>query len=233
MIETDIREKIDLNGGFYTVSEAVRLLGAENAQRIVRWFQPTASGGEPVILRQYQKLGREHELSFLDLLEVRFVEHFRRHKISLQALRVAAKNAREELGVSHPFATSNVKFQTDRKQVFLETAKETGDKFFLNLMTKQIEIYEFTEQFLARDLEFDLSGLARLWRPTPDTSPRVIVSPTFAFGQPVISERHIPTSTLYRTWKAEDGAIDAVADWHSVTPDDVRQAVLFEMRTVH
>lgn len=129
MTMTAAPHTVDLNGGFYTVSEAVRLLGSDNAQSIVRWFQPTASGGEPVILRQYQKLGREHELSFLDLLEVRFVEHFRKQKISLQALRTAAKNARKELGVSHPFATSNVKFQTDRKQVFLETAKETGTDF--------------------------------------------------------------------------------------------------------
>lgn len=225
-------ETIDLNGGFYTVSEAVRLLGVDNAQRIVRWLQPTASGGEPVILREYEKVGREHELSFLDLLEVRFVEHFRRQKISLQALRVAAKNARRELGVSHPFATSNVKFQTDRKQVFLETAKETGDTFFLNLMTNQIEIYEFIEQVLARDLEFDVSGLARLWRPWRAT-PDVLISPAFAFGQPVISPRRVPTSTLFRTWKAEDGAFDTVAEWHSVSKAEVQQAVEFEMRTVH
>lgn len=233
MTKTAVPEKIDLNGGFYTVSEAVRLLGVDNAQRIVRWLQPTASGGEPIILRQYEKLGREHELSFLDLLEVRFVEHFRSQKISLQALRVAAKNARRELGVSHPFATSNVKFQTDRKQIFLETAKETGDTFFLNLMTNQIEIYELIEQFLARDLEFDVSGLARLWRPAPNVSPDVIISPVYAFGQPVISARRVPTSTLFRAWKAEDGALDTVAKWHAVTKAEVRQAVEFEMRIVH
>ncbi|WP_395649576.1 DUF433 domain-containing protein [Brevundimonas sp.] len=231
MSKRTVSEKIDLNGGFYTVSEAVRLIGTD-AQRVVRWFQPTPSGNEPIILREYQKLGREHELSFLDLLEVRFVEHFRKH-VSLQALRVAAKNARHELGVSHPFATSNVKFQTDKRQIFLESAKETGDTFLLNLMTNQIEIYEFMEQALARDLEFDVSGMARVWHPTPNTSPNVLVSPAFAFGQPVISDRHIPTATLFRTWKAEDGATEAVAEWHSVTTEDVRQAVLFEMRTLH
>ena len=232
-MQTDGNDSIDLNGGFYTVSEAVRLLGLENAQSVIRWFRPTPSGAEPVICRAYEKIGREHELSFLDLLEVRFVDHFRRQKISLQALRVAAKNAREALGVSHPFATSNVKFQTDRKQVFLETAKATGDRLFINLMTNQIEIYEFIEGFLARDLEFDVTGLARSWRPAPNLAPDVIVSPVFAFGQPVISLRRVPTSTLFRAWKAEDGAIDIVSRWHGVTVDDVKQAVEFEMRTVH
>lgn len=232
-MQTATDTTIDLNGGFYTVSEAVRLLGLDNAQSVIRWFKPTPTGGEPVIRREYEKLGREHELSFLDLLEVRFVDHFRRQKISLQALRTAAKNAREALGVSHPFATSNVKFQTDRKEVFLETAKETGDRFFLNLMTNQIEIYEFIEDFLARDLEFDVGGLARSWRPAPNIAPDVVVSPAFAFGQPVISQRRVPTSTLFRAWKAEDGAIDTVSHWHNVSEDDVRQAVEFEFRTVN
>jgi uncharacterized protein (DUF433 family) len=232
-MQTDGHLHLDLNGGFYTVSEAVRLLGLDNAQSVVRWFQSTPSGAEPVIHREYGKIGREHELSFLDLLEVRFVDHFRRQKISLQALRVAAKNAREALGVSHPFATSNVKFQTDRKQVFLETAKATGDRLFINLMTNQIEIYEFIEDFLARDLEFDITGLARAWKPAPNIAPDVIVSPAFAFGQPVISHRRVPTSTLFRAWKAEDGAIDVVSRWHRVTANDVKQAVEFEMRSVH
>lgn len=226
-------DTIDLNGGFYTVSEAVRLLGLDNAQSVIRWFQPTPGGAEPVIRREYEKIGREHELSFLDLLEVRFVDHFRRQKISLQALRVAARNAREALGVSHPFATSNVKFQTDRKQVFLETAKATGDRLFINLMTNQIEIYEFIEDFLARDLEFDIAGLARSWKPAPNVAPDVIVSPAFAFGQPVISARRVPTATLFRAWKAEDGMIDTVSRWHGVSAEDVRQAVEFELRTLH
>lgn len=217
-----------LAGGFYTVSEAARLLGIDNAQRISRWLAP-AKGGEAIILRQYPKLAREHEVGFLDLLEVRFVEHFRRQKISLQSLRVAAKNARRELKVTHPFATSNVKFQSDRRQVFLETAKETGDKFFLNLMTNQVEIYDVIEQILARDLEFDVTGFARLWRPAPGTCPNVIVSPTFAFGRPVISNRRVPTTAIFKTWKAEGGSYDAAADWFQVTHDEAREAVAFEV----
>jgi uncharacterized protein (DUF433 family) len=222
----------DLNGGFYTVAEAARLLGLDNSQRIVRWLTPPRGGGEPVIARTYERVSKQHELSFLDLLEVRFVEHFRQQKISLQSLRVAAQNARRELGVSHPFATFNVKFQTDRKHVFLRTAQQTGDTVFLNLMTNQLAMYEVMEDMLARDLEFDVSGLARLWRPAPKT-PDVIVSPVYAFGQPVISDRKVPTATLFRSWKAEDGNFDAVAEWFQVETGDVRQAVEFELRPLH
>jgi len=222
-------DAIDLNGGFYTVREAARLLGTDNVQRIVRWLTPSRRGGEPVILRQYEKIGPQHEIGFLDLLEIRFVEHFRKQKISLQSLRVAAKNARRELKVTHPFATSNVKFQTDRKQVFLESAKETGDRFFLNLMTNQVEIYDTIEHILAKDLEFDVSGFANLWRPESHC-PNVIISPVFAFGQPVISDRRVPTSAVFRTWKAEGGDYVAAAEWYRLPRELAEEAVEFELR---
>lgn len=224
---------IDVNGGFYTISEAARLLGMESPQRVSRWLQPTRTGGDPVIVRDYPRVGREHEISFLDLIEIRFVEHFRQQKISLQSLRLAAKNARKELGVSHPFATSSVKFQTDRKQVFLETAKEADDKFLLNLMTNQVEIYDVIESLFAKDLEFDIQGFARQWRPAPDVAPNVLVSPIFAFGKPVISKRHIPTKTVYQSWLANDGQDEVVSDWFEIADDDVKEAVRFELRYLH
>ncbi len=167
------------------------------------------------------------------MVEVRFVEHFRQQKISLQALRAAAANARAALDVSHPFATSGVKFQTDRKRVFLETAKAAGDPHLLDLMTNQLVIYEMIERMLEKSLEFDLSGFARQWRPAPESAPNVVVSPAFAFGRPVISRRRVPTATLFQAWRAEGGDANAVADWHDVLPDEVREAVEFELRPLH
>jgi len=224
---------VDVSGGFYTLSEAARLLGQENGRRISRWLSPTASGAPAVIKRDYQKIGDEHEVSFLDLVEIRFVEHFRRTKITLQSLRVAAHNARKELGVSHPFATSSVKFQTDRKQIFLDTAEETGDHQLLNLMTKQIEMYDVIEQLFAKDLEFSVDGLARKWTPSANIAPNVFISPAYAFGRPVVSARHIPTKTLFDSWQANDRSAEKVANWFDVDALDVEEAVNFELRPLH
>jgi uncharacterized protein (DUF433 family) len=223
----------DVNGGFYTVGEAARLLGMENSQRISRWLEPTRKGNDPVIQQDYVRHGRYQELSFLDLIEIRFVEHFRQRKISLQSLRIAAKNARRELGVSHPFAMSNVKFQTDRKTVFLQTAKEEDDKFLLNLMTNQIEIYDMIESILVRDLEFDVDGMARQWRPSPALTPNVLVSPVFGFGRPVISQRHLPTRTIFESWLANGRKISVVGDWLRIDESDVDEAIRFELRALH
>ena len=230
---TSQNQRPGVDGGFYTVREAARLLGMDRPERITRWLTSPAGGATPVLLRDYPKIGPQQELSFLDLVEVRFVEHFRQQRISLQALRKAAVNARAALDVSHPFATSSVKFQTDRKRVFLETAKEAGDPHLLDLMTNQLVIYEMIERVLQRNLEFDVTGFARRWRPAPETAPNVMVSPAYAFGRPVISNRHVPTCTLFKAWQAEGADTNRVSEWHEVTPEEVREAVEFELRPLH
>lgn len=225
--------KIDVNGGFYTVSEAARLLGMMSSQRIHRMISPTGGGAPPVVLRDFQKVGSQHELSFLDVIEIKFVEHFRQAKISLQSLRLAARNARDVLGVPHPFATSSVKFQTDRKKVFLETAEETGDRYLLDLMTKQVAIYEIIERSFERHLTFDVNGVAACWQPAPGEAPRVIVAPVYAFGRPVISDRKVPTRTLFDSWLSNNHDLEVVADWFRVQPDEVDEAVRFELRSLN
>ena len=222
----------DVGAGFYTAGEAARLLGFNSSQRVVRWLT-TSAKGEPIVLRDYARIGGHHEVSFLDLIELKFISHFRGRGISLQALRIAAKNARQELGVEHPFATSSVKFQSDRRAVFLETAKEAGDKQLLDLMTKQIAIYDVLEGLFAKDMEFDVDGLARSWRPEPAIAPQVIVAPVFGFGRPVVSERRLPTATLFDAWIANGNDAEEVADWFDIDPASVTEAVAFELRPLH
>jgi uncharacterized protein (DUF433 family) len=218
----------DLAGGFYTVAEAARLLGLESTRRVTRWL----SGPEPVILRQYQKTGTLHEVGFLDLLEIRFIEHFRRCGISLQTLRRCAQNARSALGMDHPFATSNVKFQTDRRRVFMETAQQTGDPKLLDLVRNQFAIYSVIESVLARDLTFDASGLASEWRPDTTNYPSVMINPRHAFGRPTVAESRVATAAIFNLFKAEQGdtatVTAAVARWFKITEDETTQAVAFE-----
>jgi uncharacterized protein (DUF433 family) len=233
MSAVSVTEKISdpATGGFYTVREAARLLQIESAPRIRGWLTGYAHRAGPIIKRQYAPVSGIHELGFLDLMEIRFIEHFRKQKISLQSLRLAAKNARKELQQDHPFATSNVKFMTDRKEVFLHTAKTTGDKFLLNLMTNQIEIYEAFEQLLAEGVTFDpQSGVANRWSPMPAECPNVIVDPRIAFGHPVVAPRYVPTSALFNLWKAENGNAKGVASWFHVEEAAVTEAVRFELR---
>ena len=219
-----------IDGGFYTLREAARLLRVEHVSRLRGWLTgyPQSNAG-PIIKRQYQPISNIHEVGFLDLMEMRFVEHFRQQGISLQSLRKAAENARSELQQTHPFASSNLKFMTDRKEVFLHTAKEEKDRFLLNLMTNQIEMYEALEQVLARGVTFHpITGIASTWCPMPG-SPNVIVNPLISYGQPVVAPRYVPTKAIFSLWKAENGNYRDVADWFEISREKAVEAIEFEL----
>jgi hypothetical protein len=216
-------------GGFYTVREAARLLGIGQPSKITTWLQGHQGGATAIIQRQYKPIEGAQELGFWDLIEVRFVEHFRKQGVSLQALRKAAQQARKDFGHQHPFAMSNVKFLTDRVAVFSHAARETGDKLLLNLVTKQYAMYVVLEEVLAKGVEFDpASGMAREWRPTKQY-PHVALNPLVAYGQPAILPDGVPTAAIFRTWKAENGSYSAAADWYEITEDLAREAVEFEL----
>jgi uncharacterized protein (DUF433 family) len=189
-------------GGFYTVREAARLLNISNAAVISGWVKGRSGRGSgPVIVRQYQPIGRVQELSFLDLIEVRFIEHFRKQGYSLQSLRKAAETARAELDCEHPFALYGVKFVAERKNIFLKVARDIGDA----------------------------KGRVTCWRPREKEFPGIIVDPTVAYGQPALEANRVPTDAIFSTWKAEGGDYAAVADWFEIEKKQAQEAVEFEL----
>jgi uncharacterized protein (DUF433 family) len=202
----------------------------ESGRRIYGWLAGYKRGAGPIIQRDYEPVGGKLALSFLDLMEIRFLDHFRRQGVPLQTLRRAAEKARIEMGSRHPFALSNLRFLTDRRKVFGSAAEETGDTKTWDLVTHQYEMYEAIEGVLARGVAFDpVSGMARQWHPLQAEYPDVVIDASHAFGRPVVGNRHIPTAALLRSWKAENGDRRRVAKWFGVAESDVRQAVDFEL----
>lgn len=219
-----------LSGGFYTVAQAARLLRVGNRQRIYRWLRSSDGASEPVILRDYQPVNNNQELSFWDLIEVQFVEHFRSQGLSLQYLRKVAARARQDFRTKHPFALSKAKYVTDRWRIFEQTAAEEGIKT-RELLTGQYEMYEAIEEVLASGIEFNpKTFLAEKWRPLENDCPNVVVDPRYAYGQPVIGVPHVPTAAIFRQWKAEKGDRKKVADWWGLEPENVDEAIEFEIR---
>ncbi|MBD9507938.1 DUF433 domain-containing protein [Ensifer sp. ENS07] len=219
-----------LAGGFYTVSEAARLLKIDNELKIRGWLRGYGGDAGPVIERQYPLRNGTDEIGFYDLMEIRFIEYFRRQKISLQSIRKAAAAARSELGHQHPFALSNIKFVTDRKRIFHLTAEETKDTKLRDIVTGQYAMYDVIEQFLAKGIEFHpASNLPESWRPDPETFPDVILDPHRAHGLPILAQHGVPTSALFGLWRAEEQDYDAVADWYEIPREAVEQAVEYEL----
>lgn len=217
-----------LLSGFYTPAEAARLLRVDNSRRVSRWVVGHAHG-DAVIAADHGMVAGRAALSFLDMMEVRFLEHFRKQGVSLQTLRRAVVRARAEMNTPHPFAASNLRFLTDRKTVFGHAAEDTKDKRTWDLVSSQYEMYEAIEDVLAKGVAFDpRSGLAKSFPPLLEF-PTVTVNPRVSYGKPAVGESGIPTSALFRMWKAENGRKDRVARAYGIGEADVANAIGFEV----
>lgn len=219
--------------GFYTPAEAARLIERSSERRIRGWlvgYEDRAVG--PVVTRDYAPIQGHHELSFLDLIELRFIEHFRSHGVKMKTLRQVAARLRGEFETEHPFATDRVHLLADKADVFLVTMKETGhearDRALMSLTTDNYVLEEIIRRYLVPGVTFETaSHLAKRWTPRPATFSEIVIDPRVAYGQPC-GPSGIPTRTLADAWEAEGENIDTAARWYEVKAEEVSRAVAFE-----
>jgi uncharacterized protein (DUF433 family)/DNA-binding transcriptional MerR regulator len=219
-----------LGVGLYTAAEAERLVGVP-ARRIRRWllgYNISHDGqrrrADPLWQAQLPRLGREVELGFRDLIELKFVDAFLSAGVSLQAIRRALAIARDLLGDSHPFSTA--RFRTDGRTVFLQVHEETGEHTLLDLSKRQYAFNRIIEPSF-RDLDLE-DGVAARWWPMSHTRD-VVVDPERNFGQPIVARDGVPTRALADAVAAE-GSAAKVAKLYGLPPRSVRDAVEFEHR---
>jgi uncharacterized protein (DUF433 family) len=221
-----------LGVGVYTVPEAARLTGV-SGRRIRRWLSgydfrsgDTVRSSPPVWHGQIPA-GDSLALGFRDLLEVRFVDAFRRHGVSWRSIRIAADRAAEILHDSHPFSTK--RFKTDGRSIFAEIMQKTGEESLLGLVKSQYEFKSIVDPFLFEGIEFPAAEIAPVrWWPL-GLDRRVVIDPERAFGQPIVAPESVPTAVLAQAFRAE-GSVPAVARWYLVDPQSVEDAVEFEDR---
>ncbi|WP_197051947.1 DUF433 domain-containing protein [Sphingomonas sp. 35-24ZXX] len=221
-------ERDPLLAGFYSIGDATRLLGVSHAAKLRGWINgwPNSKSG-PIVERDFKQTAT---VSFLDLMELRFIEYFRSQGVSMPTLRKAADLARQEWSVQHPFALSDVKYLTDRRKVMAQASKAVGDKPTWELVTGQYLIWDAIEASIAKGVVFDpATHLALRWKPRPGDHPDIVLDPARAFGKPLVDSAGIPTDALFRQWKAEDGSFEKVARWFNVSREQVENAVRFEL----
>jgi uncharacterized protein (DUF433 family) len=214
--------------GYYTVPEAARLLKVP-ARNINRWL-----GGY-----RYEERGRtvavpalwtpelpayEHhlELSFRDLIELRFVKAFLDAGLWLKTIRTCLDYAREYVEDPRPFSTR--KFLTDGRTIFLESARQSGEDELLDLKRHQYVIKRVIERSF-KDLDIEDDAVAR-WRPL-NGKKSIVIDPVRVFGQPIAADIGVPTVVLADAVEAE-GSVEKAARIFNVTPRIVRDALRFE-----
>lgn len=219
--------------GLYTFQEASRLTNA-SPQDLRRWlngYAHKASGSDTRVksapLWKTELVDAEVEgISFHDLLEVRFVQAFRKYGVSLQTIRVASEHARELF--NHPYPFTCKRFQTDGRSIFATALKESGETELLDLAKKQFAFTKIIEPSLYRGIEFGSDELASHWYPLSN-SKAVVLDPTIAFGKPVVTNGSVRTSILYDAFEAEENK-QYVARLYDVPVSAVSAAIRFEER---
>lgn len=219
-----------LGQGIYSISEASSLSGipAANISRWVKGYSRVRNGRRmlhpPVFDSDFEQISGRFSLSFLDLIEILFVEAFVHHGVSLQTIRLAVNAAADSYHFSHPFAKR--KFMTDGRTILMQIAHDTDDKQLVNLINRQYEIHTIVSPILKGDLEFGELDVANRWWPM-GRNQMVVLDPSRNFGQPVIDKFNIPTATLVRTF-ANVGSVQGVADWFEIDIEAVESAIQFE-----
>lgn len=219
--------------GLYTFQEASRLTNA-SPQDLRRWLNgyshkaPHSKGRvSHAPLWKTELAEQEVEgISFHDLLEVRFVQAFRKHGVSLQTIRAASEQAKALF--DHPYPFTCKRFQTDGRSIFATAIEETGETELLDLAKRQFAFTKIIEPSLYRGIEFGNDELASHWYPMP-RSKAVVLDPKIAFGKPVVTSGNVRTSILYDAFKAEENK-PFVAKLYDVPLSAVESAIRFEER---
>lgn len=217
--------------GIYTIPEAARLLSV-SAQRVRNWVQGYSGGLGPIIDNELGLIADKNAISFVNLMEARFIDFFVSRGVRPQSMRLMLSVARDYLKVDRPFAYEAM-FRTDGRTVFIETTDRSGDKVLFNLGKNNWAMYPIIVGSLHKDVVFDANGVARWWFPRANIAPSVVADPIRSFGHPVLSDYGVPTHALFNALQVEGESFESVAHWYDVPVSAVQEAVQFEVSLLH
>jgi hypothetical protein len=198
-----------LGRGVYGTADALRLINFHrrsdvptrsiSRQTIARWLRgyDYSHGGkikhsDPLWRSDYANDDDTIELSFRDLIEIRFVKAFRDLGLSLTTVRQCFKRAVECVKDERPFSTQ--KFRTDGETIFLQITRDVHEGELLDLKRRQGVFHRIVAPSL-HDLEFDANIVAR-WFPLGMSRRTVVLDPARAFGRPIALDSGIPAEIL-------------------------------------
>jgi uncharacterized protein (DUF433 family) len=228
--------------GVYGSAEALRLINfrrqfepsarSVSRQTIARWlrgYEYSRNGvihhSQPLWRPDYVNDDDTIELSFRDLIELRFVKAFRDVGLSLPTIRECFMRAVEAVKDDRPFSTR--RFRTDGRTIFLEITHDVQEGELLDLKRRQVAFHRVLAPSL-HDLEFDADIVAR-WFPLGRSRKTIVIDPARAFGRPIVTDGGVPAEVLRDAVEVE-GSEQKVARLYEVPVAAVRDAVNFQQR---
>jgi uncharacterized protein (DUF433 family) len=166
----------------------------------------------------------EQTVTFLELMELHFINMFRSQGVSLQTIRKAAAAASSKFHADYPFAVR--RFDTDGRTIFATLIKDAGNEDVVEDLKKGQYVFDQIMRPFFRRLEYRGADEALRYWPL-DIKGRVVLDPERQFGKPIDSETGVPTRALYEAVKAGQEPSD-VAEWFDVPHKAVLAAIKFE-----
>jgi uncharacterized protein (DUF433 family) len=218
--------------GIYTVPDVAKLTGVAS-QNIYNWLfgdRSTSTMGKkvkkhPALIHQYELMNHVANVSFRDMIQIRFVCFFRSQGVSLQTIRHAAENAAKLLSTTHPFCCA--KFKTDGLTLLAEVFEVGGESSLIELKSMQHVFKEVIDPFL-KSLEYEEDIVAKWWHCKGNG--KVVLDPKLNFGKPTMSQCGYPTETLFDAYLANSKSVKHVSEWFEIPVEEVEEAIEFEMR---
>lgn len=231
-----------LGRGSYGSTEALRLINFQRPDvlraaagdrrrvtriTVARWlygYQHGATSSKPLWRPDYSPTEDEPvlEVSFRDLIELRFVKTFRDLGLSLQTIRECFDRAVEVVQDQRPFSTR--RFRTDGSTIFYEITDGVHEGKLVDLRRRQNVFHRIVEPSL-HDLEFEADALAR-WFPLGRSRQSIVVDPARAFGRPIVNSGGVPIETIAQAVEVE-GTPERAARLYELPVAAVRDAVEF------
>ena len=214
--------------GIYSVPEASRLTGI-HPRTIRRWisgYAYTVRGHRrtqpPVWEGQFEPIGDELALGFLDLMEIRYVDAFRKSGVPWWIIRTGSTRGKELFHTTHPFCTE--KFKTNGRDLFSDIPDEAGKTITIDVVQNHRTFHSILRRYL-HGVTFSNSLIAQWW---PLGSRRhVVIDPRRSFGKPIVDPEGVPTRVLADAAKAEQDPRKA-AQIYEVSLTSMRDAVEYE-----
>lgn len=218
--------------GIYTVPEVTKLTKVPSPN-IYNWLYGGSLSNKgkgnlkrnPTLTHQFNLMNHIANISFKDMIQIRFVDYFREKGVSLHTIRNASANAAKLLSTTHPFCSA--KFKTDGESLLAEVCEHDGNHSLVELKNMQHVFNEVIDPFLTT-LDYEQDIAARWWHELGNK--KVILDPRLNFGKPTLADNGYATETLYEAYCANDRSTKIVANWFEVDKESVEQAVEFETR---
>ena len=213
-----------LDRAIYSYADVDRLVGVPSgtARRWLEGYEREGRFYDPV-LRPSPTGG--DEVTWGEMVEARLLAEFRRRDVTVQRLRPAIVELRQEFG-RYPLALARPFLDVEGRELVRLVQEQVGLERQLQLVVVrngQLVLADSAERFSSA-VEYSDNAASRL-RPSP-RSPAVVMDPARTFGQPAI--RSVRTETLAEDFRA-GASREQLTDLYDLTSDEVEDALRFEL----